>query len=327
MSDVLYWQRGRIGDFILTSPIVLGHESSGTVVEIGSNVKNVKVGDRVAIEPGVPCRHCDYCRSGSYNLCADTVFAATPPHNGTLSKYYLTSADYCYPLPEDLDAEARVLSMLLAIASQFGVNWVWLDVAMISGDREIRAMSVNAMNLVYTTAKLTLVCDRLLLSIQGGNYRERVLALAASDWMTRVWTMQEALLSKNLVIVQRGRFWSADKLLESLIFADDTNNNWQVYGAVRTLFAMVNIVTADPETILERTFLFCRERKTTKEVDLARASYPLFVLEWPGPNTSLIEGQIKLLEHLGEHAAYCAGLFGAYWASLSVVLGSSVTCR
>lgn len=55
-SDVHYWQRGRIGDFILNSPIVLGHESAGTVVEVGSKVKNLKAGDRVAIEPGVPCR-------------------------------------------------------------------------------------------------------------------------------------------------------------------------------------------------------------------------------------------------------------------------------
>lgn len=55
-SDVHYWQRGRIGDFILESPIVLGHESSGTVVEVGNKVENLKVGDRVAIEPGVPCR-------------------------------------------------------------------------------------------------------------------------------------------------------------------------------------------------------------------------------------------------------------------------------
>jgi D-xylulose reductase len=55
-SDVHYWQRGRIGDFILKSPINLGHESAGTIVEIGKAVKNVKIGDRVAIEPGVPCR-------------------------------------------------------------------------------------------------------------------------------------------------------------------------------------------------------------------------------------------------------------------------------
>lgn len=91
-SDVHYWQRGRIGDFILESPIVLGHESSGTIVEVGSKVKNVKVGDRVAIEPGVPCRHCGYCRSGMYNVCEDTIFAATPPWDG--SKYLLRPLPY-----------------------------------------------------------------------------------------------------------------------------------------------------------------------------------------------------------------------------------------
>jgi D-xylulose reductase len=117
-SDVHYWQRGRIGDFILQSPIVLGHESAGTVVEIGAGVKNLQVGDKVAIEPGVPCRHCDYCRSGSYNLCPDTVFAATPPHNGTLSKYYKTAADYCYPLPDHMSLEDGALCEPVAVAVQ-----------------------------------------------------------------------------------------------------------------------------------------------------------------------------------------------------------------
>ncbi|KAI1855377.1 hypothetical protein JX266_000242 [Neoarthrinium moseri] len=117
-SDVHYWQRGRIGDFILNSPIVLGHESAGTVVEIGSKVKNVKVGDRVAIEPGVPCRHCDYCRSGAYNLCADTIFAATPPWDGTLQKYYIVAGDYCYPIPDHMTAEDGALVEPVAVAVQ-----------------------------------------------------------------------------------------------------------------------------------------------------------------------------------------------------------------
>ncbi|KAI2628699.1 GroES-like protein [Hypoxylon sp. NC1633] len=117
-SDVHYWQRGRIGDFILTSPIVLGHESSGTVVEVGSKVKNVKVGDRVAIEPGVPCRRCEYCRSGAYNLCADTIFAATPPWDGTLQKYYIVASDFCYPLPDHMSAEDGALVEPVAVAVQ-----------------------------------------------------------------------------------------------------------------------------------------------------------------------------------------------------------------
>ncbi|KAI0139138.1 GroES-like protein [Hypoxylon sp. NC0597] len=117
-SDVHYWQRGRIGDFVLNSPIVLGHESSGVVVEIGSKVKNVKVGDRVAIEPGVPCRRCEYCRSGAYNLCADTIFAATPPWDGTLQKYYIVASDFCYPLPDHMSYEDGALAEPVAVAVQ-----------------------------------------------------------------------------------------------------------------------------------------------------------------------------------------------------------------
>lgn len=117
-SDVHYWQRGRIGDFVLKSPIVLGHESAGVVVEAGSRVRNVKVGDRVAIEPGVPCRRCDHCRSGFYNLCADTVFAATPPHDGTLQKYYIVASDYVYPIPKHMSAEDGALVEPVAVAVQ-----------------------------------------------------------------------------------------------------------------------------------------------------------------------------------------------------------------
>lgn len=117
-SDVHYWQRGRIGDFIIKSPIVLGHESAGTVVEIGSAVSSLKVGDRVAIEPGTPCRYCDYCRSGAYNLCPDTIFAATPPHDGTLSEVYSVAEDYCYKLPEHVTFEEGAMAEPLAVAVQ-----------------------------------------------------------------------------------------------------------------------------------------------------------------------------------------------------------------
>ncbi|KAH7049467.1 chaperonin 10-like protein [Macrophomina phaseolina] len=117
-SDVHYWQRGRIGDFVLTSPIILGHESSGVVVRVGAAVAHLAPGDRVAIEPGVPCRRCDHCRSGSYNLCADTVFAATPPWDGTLAKYYTVAADYCYKVPAHVDMEEAALVEPVAVAVQ-----------------------------------------------------------------------------------------------------------------------------------------------------------------------------------------------------------------
>jgi threonine dehydrogenase-like Zn-dependent dehydrogenase len=70
-SDVHYWTHGSIGHFVLKAPMVLGHESAGTVTAVGEGVSHLKVGDRVALEPGVPCRRCDMCKTGKYNLCPD----------------------------------------------------------------------------------------------------------------------------------------------------------------------------------------------------------------------------------------------------------------
>lgn len=95
-SDVHYLVRGAIGDFIVKSPMVLGHEAAGVVEKCGKNVKHLKPGDRVAVEPGVPCRYCTFCKTGKYNLCADIVFCATPPVDGNLSRYYVHAADFCY---------------------------------------------------------------------------------------------------------------------------------------------------------------------------------------------------------------------------------------
>jgi hypothetical protein len=204
---------------------------------------------------------------------------------------------------------SRTLNYLLQAAKSHGVDWIWLDVAIISGQQPIRTMSVNSMNRVYTSAKVTLICDRLILSMHGGSSRQKTLILAACDWMTRVWTMQEALLSKKLVFAQGESYWDAEQLIQKLLFEDELTN-WQVYRAVRTLFSLVEMISSDKEVILERIMLISKERRTTKAVDLARALYPLFGLLWPGPNTSLVQGQIRLLEHLEGHAARCAGLFG-----------------
>jgi L-iditol 2-dehydrogenase len=104
-SDVHYWKRGCIGDFVVRAPMVLGHESSGKVLKVGPNVKNLKEGDRVTIEPGVPCRRCDFCKTGRYNLCPDIVFLATPPVHGSLARYHTHAADFCFKLPDHVTYE------------------------------------------------------------------------------------------------------------------------------------------------------------------------------------------------------------------------------
>ena len=68
-SDIHYYETGAIGPYVVEPPFVLGHEAGGTVVGVGKDVKHLKVGDRVALEPGKTCGHCEFCREGKYNLC------------------------------------------------------------------------------------------------------------------------------------------------------------------------------------------------------------------------------------------------------------------
>ena len=96
--------------------MVLGHESAGVVLKVGSAVKTLKEGDRAAMEPGVPCRRCVRCKEGRYNLCFEMAFAATPPIDGTLAKYYCLPEDFCFKLPEHVSLEEGALVEPLAVA-------------------------------------------------------------------------------------------------------------------------------------------------------------------------------------------------------------------
>ncbi|KAH8883606.1 hypothetical protein GQ53DRAFT_752824 [Thozetella sp. PMI_491] len=95
--------------------MVLGHESAGTVVAVGSAVTAVKPGDRVAIEPGYPCRRCGPCMSGHYNLCPDMKFAATPPYDGTLTGFWTAPEDFLYKLPDHVSLQEGALFEPLAV--------------------------------------------------------------------------------------------------------------------------------------------------------------------------------------------------------------------
>lgn len=114
-SDMHYYETGAIGDFVVEPPFVLGHEPGGTVVEVGSKVKHLKVGDRVALEPGKTCGHCRYCREGKYNLCPDVVFFATPPVDGVFQEYVAHEADLCFKLPDNVSTLEGALIEPLAV--------------------------------------------------------------------------------------------------------------------------------------------------------------------------------------------------------------------
>ncbi len=112
-SDVHYWQHGRIGDFVVRAPMILGHECAGTVVEVGAAVTHLKAGDRVCLEPGVPRLSTNtshyYMKRGEYNLCPDIFFFATPPDHGSFCDFVNHPANFCFKLPDNVSLEEGAL--------------------------------------------------------------------------------------------------------------------------------------------------------------------------------------------------------------------------
>ena len=118
-SDMHYYEMGRIGDYVVEPPFVLGHEPGGTVVEVGKNVTHLKVGDRVALEPGKTCGKCKFCREGKYNLCPDVVFFATPPVDGVFQEYVAHEAGLCFKLPDNVSTLEGALIEPLSVGLYF----------------------------------------------------------------------------------------------------------------------------------------------------------------------------------------------------------------
>ena len=114
-SDVHFYLDGRVGAFVITGPVVPGHETAGEVIAVGPGVTTHAIGDRVAIEPGIPCRACGYCKSGRYNLCPDVQFLSAPPLDGTFCEQVAVPADFAHRLPAGLDFEQGAAVEPLAV--------------------------------------------------------------------------------------------------------------------------------------------------------------------------------------------------------------------
>ncbi|WP_425494224.1 NAD(P)-dependent alcohol dehydrogenase [Natronobiforma cellulositropha] len=125
-SDVHYYDHGRIGDYVVEDPLVLGHESAGVVADCGEAVTDLEPGDRVTLEPGIPCRRCEHCSSGHYNRCPEVTFMATPPHDGAFVEYLTWPADFVYRLPDSVSlaegALCEPLSVCLHVCERAGVG-------------------------------------------------------------------------------------------------------------------------------------------------------------------------------------------------------------
>ncbi|PHH61595.1 hypothetical protein CDD81_8110 [Ophiocordyceps australis] len=115
-SDMHFWQHGRIGDIAVESDCILGHEAAGVVVKVGGGVTHLKKGDRVAVEPGVPCGQCFLCTNGRYNLCQKVAFAGVYPDHGTIQRFKRHAASHVHKLPDNVSLSTAALIEPLSVA-------------------------------------------------------------------------------------------------------------------------------------------------------------------------------------------------------------------
>ena len=157
-SDVHYYRHGRIGPFVVREPMVLGHEAAGTVLEVGDEVATLGVGDRVAMEPGIPDPDSRAARLGLYNLDPAVRFWATPPVHGVLRPTVVHPAAFTFRIPESISfAEAAMVEPLaVGMHAAAKARIVPGDVAVVLG--------AGPIGMVTALAALAGGCSRIVIA-------------------------------------------------------------------------------------------------------------------------------------------------------------------
>ena len=157
-SDIHYYTHGGIGPFVVKEPMVLGHEASGEVVEVGSAVNTLAVGDRVCMEPGVPDPHSRSTRLGRYNLDPAIRFWATPPVHGVLRPTVVHPADFTFKLPDSVSyaAGAMVEPLATGVYSATKAQIQPGEIALVTG--------AGTIGMVTVLAALAAGCRRVIVS-------------------------------------------------------------------------------------------------------------------------------------------------------------------
>ena len=115
-SDIHYFTDGKIGSQVVEYPFPVGHEGSGIIEEVGEGVQNLKPGDRVAIDPAMPCFECDQCKAGRFHTCRRMKFLGCPGQaDGCLSEYIVMPENSCFKIADWVSFDEAVISEPLAI--------------------------------------------------------------------------------------------------------------------------------------------------------------------------------------------------------------------
>jgi D-xylulose reductase len=157
-SDVHYYLHGRIGPFVVEKPMILGHEASGIVLEVGKNVTHLKKGDRVCMEPGIPLARSTETLAGLYNLDPAVRFWATPPIHGCMRETVVHPGAFTFKLPDNVSLEegALVEPVAIGVYSAHTAGIQPGDTALVFG--------AGTMGIVTTLAALASGCSRVVLT-------------------------------------------------------------------------------------------------------------------------------------------------------------------
>ncbi len=201
-SDVHYYTHGRIGDFVVNAPMVLGHEASGTIIEVGADVRGLKVGDRVCMEPGVPDLTSRASKLGLYNVDPNVTFWATPPVHGVLCPETVHPAAFTFRLPDNVTfAEG-------AMVEPFAVGMQAAKRAQISPGDTAVVMGAGTIGIMTALAALAGGCSKVLISDLSA---EKLAIAGGYPGITGV-NIRETSLQEAVAQATRG--WGADVIFE-----------------------------------------------------------------------------------------------------------------
>ena len=202
-SDVHYYTHGRIGDFIVKEPMVLGHEGSGTVLEVGANVTTIKVGDRVCMEPGIPNLASRSSKLGIYNVDPDVTFWATPPHHGILTPEVVHPAAFTYKVADHVSFAEAAMVEPFAVGMQAAAKAKIVpgDVALVTG--------AGTIGIMVALAALAGGCSKVIIS----DLSDEKLAIAGRyDGVIPVNIKTEDLIVR---VNEETENWGADVVFEA----------------------------------------------------------------------------------------------------------------
>ena len=201
-SDIHYYKHGKIGDFVVREPMVLGHEASGTVIETGPGVNGLKPGDRVCMEPGIPDSRSRATRLGIYNLDPEVSFWATPPVHGCLRETVVHPAMFTFKLPDNLgfDEGALIEPMAIGLHAATKAEIRPGDTALVTG--------CGTIGLVTALAAISAGCSRVIIT----DVVAEKLELAKKYGIMTVHTPFESVLD---VVKDITDGWGVDVIFEA----------------------------------------------------------------------------------------------------------------